>query len=104
MEGGLSTYEAFATGPFTWRVAHIIPQANRRLVGWVAQEDLRSYLADQRPAAMITGLETANEGFKPGQRGNLEEPLEALALEWGFRPEPLEAPFLSSKLTLWLAP
>ncbi|MCX6071826.1 MAG: hypothetical protein NTU91_13385 [Chloroflexi bacterium] len=56
------------------------------------------------PAAILTGLETANEGFEPGQRGNLEEPLEALALELGFRREPLDAPFMVTELTLWLAP
>ena len=104
MEGGLSTYEALATGPFTWRVAHIIPQANRRLVGWIGRDDLAEALAATPPTAVLTGLETANEGFEPGQRGNLEQALEVLALELGFRREPLPAPFMATELSLWLAP
>jgi len=104
MEGGLSTYEALATGPFTWRVAHIIPEANRKLVGWIGRDDLAEALEGSPPTAVLTGLETANEGFEPGQRGNLEQALDALALGLGYQREPLPAPFMGTELSLWLAP
>lgn len=103
MEGGLQTYEALATGPFTWRVAHIIPLANRRLVGWIGRDDLAEALAASPPTAVLTGLEAANEGFEPGQRGNLEGPLEAYAIQHGFRRTAVAVPFLDSELSLWTA-
>jgi hypothetical protein len=104
MEGGLSTYPAFATGPFTWRVAHIIPEANRKQVGWIGPDELDVYVAASPPAAVLTGLETENEGFDPGQRGNLEEPLKAYALQSGYHRVPLQAAFVGSELSLWIAP
>ncbi len=102
MEGGLLTYEALATGPFTWRVAHIIPEANRRLVGWVGRDDFEAALGSSTPAAILTGLETANEGFEPGQRGNLEAPLDEYAARRGYRLTTLEVPFMPEAVHLWL--
>jgi hypothetical protein len=102
MEGSLLTYEALATGPFTWRVAHIIPEANRRLVGWVGRDDFEAALESSSPAAILTGLETANEGFEPGQRGNLEAPLDEYAARLGYRLTTLEVPFMPEALHLWL--
>ncbi len=102
MEGGLLTYEALATGPFTWRVAHLIPEANRRLVGWVGRDDLEAALASSGPAAILTGLETANEGFEPGEPGNLEAPLDEYAATHAYRRTSLEVPFAAGELNLWL--
>ena len=102
MEGGLLTYEALTAGPFTWRVAHIIPEANRRLVGWVGRDDLDAALEASSPAAILTGLETANEGFEPGERGNLEAPLDEYAANRGYRLTTVDAPFMPGELNLWL--
>jgi 4-amino-4-deoxy-L-arabinose transferase-like glycosyltransferase len=102
MEGGLLTYEALTAGPFTFRVAHIIPEANRRMVGWVGKDDLEAALESSSPAAILTGLETANEGFEPGQRGNLEVPLDNYAANRGFRLTTIDAPFMPGTLNLWL--
>jgi hypothetical protein len=104
MEGGLLTYEALAAGPFTWRVAHIIPEANRRMVGWMGKDDLEAALESSIPAAILTGLETANEGFEPGERGNLEAPLDEYAANRGFRLTTGDAPFMPGDLNLWLPP
>ena len=104
MEGGLSTYEAFATGPFTWRVAHIIPEANRRMVGWIGRDDLEDYLADRPPTAIVTGLETENDGFEPGRRGTLEEPLDDFAARAGYRLLAWTAEFRGSEIRVWIAP
>jgi hypothetical protein len=65
---------------------------------------LAEALAATPPTAVLTGLETANEGFEPGQRGNLEQALEALALDLGYQREPLPAPFMATELSLWLPP
>jgi hypothetical protein len=104
MEAGLRTYEVFATGPFTWRVAHIIPEANRQLVGWVAQDDLDAYLAASPPTAILTGLETENDGFEPGERGDLEQPLETYAARMDFHRTTIRVPFVASELNLWTSP
>jgi len=104
MEAGLRTYAAFATGPFTWRVAHIIPEANRQLVGWLAQDDLDAYLAASPPTAILTGLELENDGFEPGVRGNLEQPLEAYAERTGFHRTSIQVPFIAAELNLWTSP
>jgi hypothetical protein len=104
MEGGLSTYEAFATGPFTWRVAHIIPEANRRMVGWIGRDDLADYLADRPPTAIVTGLETENDGFEPGERGTLEEPLDGFAARAGYRLLAWTADFRGTEIRVWIAP
>jgi hypothetical protein len=104
MEGGLSTYEAFATGPFTWRVAHIIPEANRRMVGWIGRDDLADYLADRPPTAIVTGLETENDGFEPGERGTLEEPLDRFAARAGYRLLAWTADFRGTEIRVWIAP
>ncbi len=104
MEGGLLTYEALTAGPFTFRVAHIIPEANRRMVGWVGKDDLEAALGTSSPAAILTGLETANEGFEPGERGNLEAPLDDYAASHGFRLTTVDAPFMPGVLNLWLPP
>jgi hypothetical protein len=104
MEGGLATYEAFATGPFTWRVAHIIPEPNRRRVGWIGRDELEAYLADRPPAAVVTGLETENDGFDPGRRGTLEEPLDDYAAHAGYRPLEWMVGFRESEIRVWIAP
>jgi hypothetical protein len=104
MEGGLSTYEAFATGPFTWRVAHIIPDSNRRMVGWIGRDELGAYLADRPPVAVVTGLETENDGFEPGRRGTLEEPLDDFGARAGYRLLAWTAEFRGSEIRVWIAP
>jgi len=103
MEGGLSTYEAFATGPFTWRVAHIIPESNRGMVGWIGRDDLDAYLADRPPTAIVAGLETENDGFDPGRRGTLEDPLEEYAARAGYHRSSWTAEFRGTEIRVWIA-
>ena len=57
LEAGCDIYPAFATGPFAWRTAPFIDPATRADFGFVAPDDLDSYLAADPPAAILTGFE-----------------------------------------------
>jgi hypothetical protein len=64
--------------------------------------DLEARLAAEPPAAILTGLESGNEGFVPGQVGGLEQPLVDYAVAHGYRPERLPSPITGTEPTLWL--
>jgi hypothetical protein len=87
LEGGCGIYPEFATGPFAWRSAHLMDPARRPLLRLVAPDDLVAFLADDPPAAILTGVEDAA----------LEEPLIAYAKAHGY-----SATKLTRKRTLWL--
>jgi hypothetical protein len=57
LEAGLSIYPEFATGPFAWRSARFVEPANRSRLGFVAPDDLPSFLRRRPPAAIWTGWE-----------------------------------------------
>ncbi|HET6408724.1 MAG TPA: hypothetical protein VFG14_12640 [Chthoniobacteraceae bacterium] len=56
-EAGLLTYPIFATGCFAWRLAHLVDPNVRERFHLIAPTDLESYLANDRPAAILTGVE-----------------------------------------------
>ena len=88
LEGGLDIYPAFATGPFAWRSAHVVPAVERRKAGIVSPFDLDALLANDPPHAIL--LEEWDV------RDN--KPLEAYARAHGYEAHPL------SFGTLWRAP
>jgi len=59
-------YREFATGPFAWRGAYLVPPERRRRLHLVAPEDLEAFLAPDPPSAILTGYE---------EDGDLERPL-----------------------------
>ena len=50
-------YPEFATGPFAWRAAALIPPEKRAKLGFIAPEDLPRFLDADPPAAIVTGVE-----------------------------------------------
>jgi hypothetical protein len=88
-ESGLTTYPAFATGPFAWRVAHLVPPEKRKRFHVIAPADLESFLANKPPAAILTGVE----------EDELEVPLIAYANAHGY-----QRVRLKKKRDLWLKP
>lgn len=70
LEGKLEIYEEFATGPFAWRTAHILPDDERRELGMISENDLNDFLKTKLPNAILVGFE-----------GDLEEPLLGFAKE-----------------------
>jgi hypothetical protein len=64
LEGGLSIYPELATGPFCYRLAHLVKPALRRKVRCVSQRELEAFLRRKPPRALIWGRE-----------GHLDRPL-----------------------------
>lgn len=89
LEMGYKIYPAFATGPFAWRLAHLVKPERRAQLHLVAYQDLNAYLESQPPAAILVGYE------KPEQ----EAPLVAYAEGHQYR-----ATKLGKGRTLWVRP
>ncbi len=104
LEGELEIYPAFATGPFTWRTAHLLSPEKQRLYGVVSEENLQPYLAANPPAAILTGFEGDTAGFVPGDPGGLETPLIEYAVEQGYQAIELDALVTGDDLLLWVPP
>ncbi|MEQ1862830.1 MAG: hypothetical protein ABMA13_23150 [Chthoniobacteraceae bacterium] len=80
LAGGLSIYREFATGAFAWRSARFVPAERRRQLHMIAPDDLDEFLRARPPAAVLTGVEEADE----------EAPLIAWARRNNFSPKPLK--------------
>lgn len=57
LEGGLSIYPSFATGPFAWRVAPFVAASRRKELGIISQDELEDFLTANPPQAILTGYE-----------------------------------------------
>jgi len=86
LDGGSDIYVPFATGPFAWRVAPLVPVSQRQAFMLYTEPELSALLAQQPPGGVLTGLEPQVEGF-----------LVAYAKQQGYQPV-----LLSEDLTLWL--
>jgi hypothetical protein len=78
LEGGLEVYPQVATGPFFWRVAGFIDSADRKALNVMGPDDLEDMMAEDPPAAILTGFEDSEE-----------EALLDYAHRHGYRPRPL---------------
>jgi hypothetical protein len=87
LEGGAGIYEQLAAGPFTWRIAAQLPEAERHRLGVVGSDDLDTLLQSEPPGAVLTGLEP-----------DLEEPLVKYAQAHGYSASRLAF----DGATLWL--
>ncbi|HEX9676751.1 MAG TPA: hypothetical protein VGA07_12315 [Anaerolineales bacterium] len=87
VEAGLPIFPEFASGPFGWRVGHLMSPADRRRYQVVAPADLEEFLSAAKPEAMLTDAP---------QVGQLDGLLGQAALQLGFRQE-----VLSDILVLW---
>lgn len=56
-EAGLATYPTFATGPFAWRLAHLVDPHTRQRFRLIAPADLEALLSKDPPAGILTGVE-----------------------------------------------
>jgi hypothetical protein len=89
LEGGLSIYPEFATGPFGWRSAPFASKEVRRRMGLVAPDDLEAFLRGRPPGGILTGVE----------EDSLEKPFVSYARAHEFR-----AVDIGKRRTLWLPP
>ena len=89
LEGDLTIYPEFATGPFAWRSAPFASEEVRREMKLVAPDDLDEMLRERPPKGILTGVEEES----------LEKPFVLYARAHGFRP--IE---MGRRRTLWVAP
>lgn len=61
LEGGASVYSEWITGPFAWRTARFLPGPRRERLAMSGPSELESLLARRPPAAILVGLEGAEE-------------------------------------------
>ena len=61
LEGGLDIYETYATGPFSLRVAGMLPARQRRYLGLVDEQRLNDLARKRPPQAVLGGLEGASD-------------------------------------------
>jgi hypothetical protein len=102
LEGGLGIYNSLATGPFSWRVAPLLTEEQRREFGLLSYTDLETVLRNDPPAAIMVGFEAGNEGFELGSKGGLEAPLDDYAQDHGYSPVILTTPLMEDEVRLWL--
>lgn len=91
LEGGVAIYPELATGPFAWRVAPLLPVAERRRYHLFTPDELKAQMNVTPPRALLVGLE------------NDDAELEASLVTWaqarGYVPLPLP-----DEGTLWVSP
>jgi hypothetical protein len=103
IESGLSIYKEFVTGPFAWRVSHLISGEEAANRGLPLRSQSQSFLKEKRARAILTGTEEEQ----------LEVPLIREAQQFGYQPVVIstgneglkEPPFdFSRNYVLWLSP
>lgn len=86
LEAGLDVYPELAAGPFVYRVAHLIPPADRRHYRLVSAGSLPTLLDSDPPAGILVGLE---DEFDPAfvdyarTRGYVAAPLPQAETRYG---------------------
>jgi hypothetical protein len=71
----LAIYKEFVTGPFAWRVSHLLSEEEAANRGLPLQSRIQSFLEEKRPRAILTGKE----------RAQLEMPLIKGAQQLGYQ-------------------
>ena len=102
LEGGLEIYEAFTTGPFTWRTAFLLSEEKREEYGVISHLDLDGYLENNPPDAILVGFESKNDGFGFGDLGGLEKPLTRFAIQHGYEAVTISTEIISDEIVLWV--
>lgn len=102
LEGGLEIYEAFTTGPFTWRTAFLLAEEKREEYGVISHLDLEGYLENNPPDAILVGFESKNDGFGFGDLGGLEKPLTRFAIQHGYEAVTISTEIITNEIILWV--
>ncbi len=104
LEAGYDVYPFTATGAFNWRTSLLLTASRRAQYGVISPVELPAVLSAAPPIAVLTGFETPNAGFGPGDQGGLETPLNDFAMQHGYERIELTPRFLAHPLTLWVRP
>ena len=90
IEWGLPIYKEFVTGPFAWRVSHLLSEEEAANRGLPLRSRIKSFLEEKRPRAILTGKEKEQQ---------LEIPLIRGAQQLGY--QPIVTP---TGVIIWLSP
>ena len=85
----LPIFEEFVTGPFAWRVSHLLSEEVALSRGLPIRSKIKVFVQQNMPSVILTGKEKIR----------LERPLISAARELGYKK--VKTP---SKITLWLSP
>ena len=64
LEGGVSIYPAFVTGPLAWRVAPFLTAEERTRFGLASEEDFASLVEQTPPRGVLVGFESSDRDFE----------------------------------------
>lgn len=102
LEMNLGIYDAFATGPFTWRTAHYLSDERRQQYDVISYMDLEKYLMEEPPGAILVGFEAGYEGFDPYDPTSLEDPFIDYAVKNGYTPVEMLVGYTGTYVVLWV--
>ncbi len=102
LEAGYDVYPFTATGGFPWRTSLLLTPERRSQYGVTSPQELPEILNGDPPSAILTKLESTNDGFVRNDLGGLETPFIDYATAHGYTPIPLSAEFLRRTVTLWV--
>jgi len=102
LEAGYDAYPFEATGSFVWRTSLLLTATRRAQYGVTSPRELPQVLENDPPSAILTRLESTNDGFVRNDLGGLETPFVEYATAHGYKPISVEAPFLRRLVTLWV--
>ncbi len=90
IESGLPIYKEFVTGPFAWRVSHLLSEEEAANRGLPLRSRINAFLEEKRPRAILTGKE---------EQEQLEIPLIRGAQQLGYQPK-----VTPGGVVIWLSP
>lgn len=102
LEGGVDTYEQFATGPFSWRVSQFLLDSQWQGYSVISPTSLARVLENDPPQGILIGFELESEGFVAYQPGGLEIPLRDYAIARGYTPVRIDTRLIEAEITLWV--
>ncbi len=90
IESGLPIYKEFVTGPFAWRVSHLLSEEEAANRGLPLRSRINAFIEEKRPRAILTGKEEQKE---------LEIALISEAQKLGYQPTET-----AGGAVIWLSP
>ena len=89
IESGLPIYKEFVTGPFAWRVSHLVSEEEAANRGLPLSSRINGFMEEKRPLAVLTGKE----------KKQLEIPIIRAAQQLGYQPT-----VTPGGIVIWLSP
>ena len=99
LQAGFDTYTQFSASPFPWRIANLVPKAQRSSLNLVGPEELEALLQANPPLAILTGLENSTMFDLDGIGMKMEQPFRKYAKFNGYLPQKIKGSYKT--IILW---